>query len=225
MVFFKSLNIAIIISLVLSIAICRDAKSSLIIPRLNLTHEQLENYKAHDSRITKIINIVFSDIPHAQKLSWRMLLLGTVAAETNFLDRYAGRSKNGNGPYQIIGDTAYGIIHRYITYPLSGTRIIAKRKPLMPLFEKATDGRISWEQLYAMSKDELVELCVNDHDFAALMSLLVYKDAFDRNNIDEISSNPSELASLWKKYYNTDLGLGTEKRFIERFMPLYYHIV
>jgi hypothetical protein len=168
---------------------------------------------------------VFPDMAEGQKLTWRMLLLGTVATETNFLNAYSGKSRNGNGPYQIIGNTAYGIIHSYITYPLSGTGAIAKRKALVPLFEKATDGRILWEKLYDMNKDELIELCVNDHDFAALMAVLVYKDVFERNNIDEIHSNPSELASLWRKYYNTKLGLGTERRFIERFLPLYYYIV
>ena len=225
MISLKYLYVILVTALVSNTVVCTNAGSSMITLELSLTQEQIENYKEHDSRIKDIIDIVFPDIMSEQKLSWRMLLLGTVATETNFLNRYSGKSQNGNGPYQIIGDTAYGIIHRYITYPLRGASIILKRKALIPLFEKATNGRIVWEQLYNMSKDELIELCVNDYDFAALMSLLVYKDAFERNNINEMSSNPSELASLWKKYYNTELGLGTEKCFIERFMPLYPHIV
>ena len=225
MLSFKYLHVIIITALILSITTSSNAGSSLIMPALNLNHEQVENFREHDLRIARIIGIVFPDASDEQKLSWRMLLLGTVATETNFLNMYSHRSQNGNGPYQIIGDTAYGIIHKYITYPLKGTNIIARRTTLIPLFEKATNGRITWEQLYDMSKDELIGLCVSDHDFAALISLLVYKDAFERNNVNEISSNPSELASLWKKYYNTDLGLGTEKRFMERFIPLYYYIV
>jgi hypothetical protein len=192
-------------------------------PRLN--DEQLRNYKDHDTRIQKIIDIVFADMTYQQKLSWRILLLGTVATETNFLDRYSGRSKNGNGPYQIIGATAYGIIHRYITYPLSNTNAIARREELIPIFEKVTQGRMTWDMLYAMSRDQLVGLCVADYDFAALMSLLVYKEAFRRNNIDEILPEPENLAKLWKQYYNTSLGSGTEKRFIERLMFVYSYIV
>lgn len=191
-------------------------------PRLN--QEQLRNYRDHDIRIQRIIDIVFTDMTYQQKLSWRILLLGTVAAETNFLDRYSGRSKNGNGPYQIIGSTAHGIIHRYITYPLRNTNAIARREELIPLFEKATQGRMTWQGLYAMNKDQLVELCVADYDFAALMSLLVYKEAFRRNNIDEILPEPENLAKLWKQYYNTSFGSGTEERFIERLMFVYPHI-
>ena len=225
MFLFKFLNSVIVISLVLSIAACPQVYSSIVTVELNLNQEQLANYREHDLRITKIIDVVLPHMSDEQRLAWRMLLLGTVATETNFLSMYSGKSQNGNGPYQIIGDTAYGIIHRYITYPLRGMQARARRENLIPLFERVTNGRITWEQLYGMDKDELIELCVNDHDFAALISLLVYKDAFQRNSIDEISTNPSELASLWKKYYNTQLGLGTEKRFIERFLPLYYHIV
>jgi hypothetical protein len=214
----------LVIVLALGVYTFPAVASDIIVPELELSYEQLENYKAHDLRIERIVGFVFPDIATEQKLSWRMLLLGTIATETNFLNQYSGRSKNGNGPYQIIGNTAYGIIHNYITYPLSGMELIAERKDMVPLFEKVTAGRIAWSRVYKMSKDELIESCVNDHDFAALMSLLVYKDAFERNNISEISSNPSELALLWKRYYNTNYGLGTEKRFIERFMPLYYYI-
>ena len=225
MFFGKYLSIILATVIILHTAACQDAGGSVAFPQLGLSQEQLANYREHDLRITKIIDVVLPHMSDEQRLAWRMLLLGTVATETNFLNMYSGKSQNGNGPYQIIGDTAYGIIHRYITYPLRGMQARARRENLIPLFERVTNGRITWEQLYGMDKDELIELCVNDHDFAALISLLVYKDAFRRNRIDEISTNPSELAFLWKKYYNTNLGLGTEKQFIERFMLLYDHVV
>jgi hypothetical protein len=200
------------------------ASEGILAAGTELTEEQLRNYYDHDIRIKRIIDIAFPDISGQDKVSWRMLLLGTVATETNFLDRYSGRSRNGNGPYQIIGDTAHGIIHRYITYPLRGTDIIARRTGLMELFEKTTNGRIAWDELYSMDKEQLIELCVLDYDFAALMSLLVYKEAFGRNNINEILPEPAYLAKLWKEYYNTHLGVGTEKRFIERFMSVLPYI-
>ncbi len=220
----KILRIFIALAFILSQNFSFAAEGNTVVAWPGLTDEQLRNYHDHDARIKRIVDIVFSDISGQDKLSWRMLLLGTVATETNFLDRYSGKSKNGNGPYQIIGETAYGIIHRYITYPLSGTDIIAKRKRMMPFFEKATDGRIFWEKLYDMDREQLVELCVLDYDFAALMSLLVYKEAFGRNNINEILPDPGNLAKLWKQYYNTHLGMGTEKRFIERFMSVFPYI-
>jgi hypothetical protein len=204
----------------LTMVSCYQTGISMAMPLPGLSHEQVENYKSHDLSIVKIVNIAFPDITAEQRRLWRMLLLGTLAVETNFMNRYSGRSGNGNGPYQITGDTAYGIIHGYITYPLKGADIIRVRKKLIPLFEKATDGRLHWRQLYNMDKDDLIELCVIDHDLAALMSLLVYKDAFGRNNIDELPPDIPGLALLWKRYYNTVFGVGTEERFMERFMLL-----
>jgi hypothetical protein len=223
-VFLKAFSIVLVSILVWGPEFSFASYSSIATHQSGFTLEQLNNYKDHDNRIKRIVDIVFADMPEQHKLSWRMLLLGTIATETNFLDRYSGRSINGNGPYQIIGDTAYGIVHRYITYPLSGSRSIAKRKSLIPLFEEATRGRISWDDIYGMNKEQLRQLCVADYDFAALMSLLVYKEAFNRSNIVEILPEPKHLARLWKKHYNTSLGVGTEKRFIERFMCVYPYL-
>jgi len=160
-----------------------------------------------------------------QKTSWAMLLLGTIAVETHFLDRYSGKSKNGNGPYQIIGETAYGIIHRYVVYPIKGSQKTGKREKLMPLFAKVTEGRLIWDRLVTMNRDELRQLCVDDYDFAGLISLLIYKEVFERKGIGLVPSSPGDLASLWKRYYNTSLGMGTEKCFIQRFMSVHAYFV
>jgi hypothetical protein len=204
--------------------ICRCNINAAIVNNYCFTFEQESNYYKHDSRIRGIIDMVFPDSPCEEKYSWRMLLLGTVAVESNFLDRYAGKSQNGNGPYQIIADTVYGVIHRYITYPVKDNPRMAVRNGLIPLFERATGGRVKWDILFQMSKAGLIELCVNDHDFAALISLLVYKDAFERDRVAVIPRDIAALACLWKKYYNTDSGMGRCRYFIDRFLPIYCYL-
>lgn len=189
-----------------------------------LNAEQLRNYYHQEERITRIVELAFPGIKASQKAAWRMLLLGTVAVESNFLNRYSGRSQNGNGPYQITGSTAYGVIHSYVSYPLKGTDRVIERKYLTTLFARATQGRVSWGDVVGMDVDELRSLCVYDHDFACLISLLVYKDVFARKGIDIIPFKPESLAQLWKAYYNTKHGAGTEQFFIERFIPIYAYL-
>lgn len=186
-----------------------------------LTIEQVKNYIAEYNRIQRIVDLVYEDIPKEQKRCWQLLLIGTVAVESNFLDKYSGKSPNGNGPYQITGNTAYGIIHRYITYPIKGSLSVGERKELMPLFEKATDGRVTWDKLVKMDRSQLIELCVRDYDFSALISLLIYRETFARNGIKTIPLDTEGLAKLWKEYYNTSQGQGTVERFVERFHTLY----
>ena len=205
-----------IIAIVLSISMVNLAEPSTYISNF-LTQEQLGNYMQEDYRLERILDIVYPKVAKDQKECWRRLLLGTVAVESNFLIRYSKRTPNGNGPYQIIGDTIYGVIHSYVSYPLADSEKQGFRKELIVLFEEVTDGRIAWDQLVAMDKNQLVELCVEDYDFSALISLLVYKDAFERNNISHFKSDSVSLAKLWKEFYNTSLGVGTVERFVRRF--------
>jgi len=217
-----SILIRVLIAFVMNIVLSFSVVDCCMAPsQANMQIEQFNNYQDHDERVRRIVDLVFEDMPESQKLLWRMLLLGTVATETNFLNSYSGRSKNGNGPYQIIGKTVYGIIHSYVSYPIKDSTRIAYRYELISLFSRATDGRVTWSQVSAMNIDQLRDLCVYDYDFAALISLLVYKEIFERKGIGLVSSNPGDLASLWKRYYNTSLGVGTEKRFIQRFMSVH----
>ena len=72
-----------------------------------------------------------------------------------------------------------------------------------------------------MKRGQLRSLCADDYDFAALISLLIYKEVFERKGISVVPTNPGGLATLWKRYYNTSRGVGTEKRFIQRFMSVH----
>lgn len=174
----KAIAIRLIIAIVLSFATSNIAESSTYISN-SLNKEQIGNYIQEDYRLERILSIVYPDISKEQRECWRRLMLGTVAVESNFLATYSKRTPNGNGPYQIIGNTIYGVIHSYVSYPLANTDGVGFRKELLPLFEKVTNGRITWDQLVAMNKNQLIELCVKDHDFSALISVLVYKDAFE----------------------------------------------
>lgn len=193
----------------------------LNIARGGFTLEQIKNFISEHNRIRRIVELVYGELPETEKKNWQLLLIGTVAVESNFLDRYSGKSPNGNGPYQIIGNTVYGIIHSYITYPIEGSSRIGERRELMTLFEEATNGRVTWDRLVKMDRSQLIELCVRDYDFSALVSLLVYREAFARNGIKTIPPDAEGLGKLWKQYYNTPQGIGTIERFAERFHALY----
>ena len=212
----RAIAIRLIVAVVFSVSMVNLAEPSTYISN-SLTQEQLGNYIQEDYRLERIIDIVYPKISKDQKECWRRLLLGTVAVESNFLIMYSKKTPNGNGPYQIIGNTIYGIIHSYVSYPLADSEKRGFRKELIALFEKVTNGRITWDELVFMDKDQLVLLCVEDYDFSALVSLLVYKDAFERNNIRQLKSDPLSLAKLWKEFYNTSLGVGTVERFVKRF--------
>lgn len=193
----------------------------LSISKEKLDLEQIKNFAAEYQRIQRIIELVLKDVSEEQKRRWQLLLIGTVAVESNFLDRYSGKSPNGNGPYQIIGNTVYGIIHSYITYPIEGSSRVGERRELMTLFEEATNGRVTWDRLVKMDRSQLIELCVRDYDFSALVSLLIYKEAFTRHGIRTVPPDAEGLGKLWKQYYNTPQGIGTIERFTERFHALY----
>lgn len=214
----KAIIIRIIIAIILNTVLSFSIGDCALPIDTSFNQEQFRNYQGHTKRIRRIIDLVFPDMDKTQKISWAMLLLGTAAVESNFLDRYSGISRNGSGPYQVISETVYGVIHRYVTYSIKGSEKRARREKLIPLFAKATEGRLAWDRLVAMNREELRNLCSDDYDFAALISLLVYKEVFERKGINIVPSDPADLAVLWKRYYNTSLGAGTEKRFIQRFM-------
>ena len=220
---FWFLRIAIVI--ILSAIFPFSAGDCALPINAGFNQEQFNNYQDHNKRISRVIDIVFPDTDETQKTSWAMLLLGTGAVESNFLDRYSGISRNGSGPYQIIGETVYGVMHRYVTYPIKNSEEVAMRDELIPLFAKVTKGRLAWNRLIVMNRGELRKLCASDYDFAALISLLIYKDVFERKGINVVPSNPAELAVLWKRYYNTPLGVGTERRFIQRFISVHAFFV
>ena len=217
----KLLIMRIIIAIILTIVFPFSVGDCALPINTSLNQEQFRNYQAHNERIKRTIDLVFPDMDDTQKNSWAMLLTGTAAVESNFLDRYSGLSRNGSGPYQIIGETVYGVIHRYVTYPIKDSIKTGMREELIPIFAKATEGRLTWDKLVAMNREQLRNLCTDDYDFAALISLLIYKEVFERKGISTVSSNPADLAVLWKSYYNTSLGAGTTKRFIERFMSIH----
>jgi hypothetical protein len=217
-------------------SIMRDIISEKIAASVAIKHrlnqEQIANYEDEYRRLTRMIDIVFGNsISRDQKRLWRLLLLGTAVTETNFLDRYSGRSKNGNGRYQIIGDTARGIIHSYISYPLKeGGR--GYRNNLTELFERITSDRplkdrLTWNRVYAMNKYELRDLCVNDKDFSTLMAILVYQDEFRRKlktmeiSVPEGKQLGEVLGRLWKEHYNSNIGVGTVARYVSRFRKIY----
>ena len=212
----RAIAIRLIVAVVFSVSMVNLAEPSTYISN-SLTQEQLGNYIQEDYRLERIIDIVYPKISKDQKECWRRLLLGTVAVESNFLIMHSKKTPNGNGPYQIIGNTIYGVIHSYVSYPLADSERVGFRKELITLFEEVTEGRITWDELIAMDKDQLVTLCVEDYDFSALISLLVYKDAFERNDIVRFKSDSLSLAKLWKEFYNTSLGVGTVERFVNRF--------
>ena len=212
----RAIAIRFIVAIALSVCMINLAEPSTYVSN-SLTQEQLGNYIQEDYRLERILDIVYPEISKDQKECWRRLLLGTVAVESNFLVRYSRRTPNGNGPYQIIGDTIYGVIHSYVSYPLADSGKRGFRKELIAIFDKVTNQRVTWDQLVSMDKNQLVELCVEDYDFSALVSLLVYKDAFERNNITQFKSDSLSLAKLWKEFYNTSLGVGTVERFVKRY--------
>ncbi len=220
----KPTVIWIIITIALNAVFSFSVGDCAIPINTGFNREQFRNYQDHNKRVRRIIDLVFPDMGETQKTSWVMLLLGTAAVESNFLDRYSGVSRNGSGPYQVIGETVYGVMHRYVTYSIKGSEKIAKREKLIPLFAKVTKGRLAWSSLAVMDREKLRNLCADDYDFAALISLLVYKEIFERKGINIVPSNPSGLAVLWKRYYNTSLGAGTEKRFIQRFMSIHAYL-
>ena len=221
----KAIAIRLILALLFNGIISLSAGDcSIPILDAGFNREQLRNYLEQEERIARITELAFPDINESQKAAWRMLLIGTVAVESNFLKQYSGKSKNGNGPYQIIGKTAYGVIHSYVSYPVKGADRVVKREELVLLFEKATKGRITWDEIADMDIDGLKSLCAYDHDFACLISLLVYKDVFERKGIYILPLRPEALARLWKTCYNTEHGAGTEQFFIERFMPIYAYL-
>ena len=221
----NAICVRVILAIILNALFSFSTGDCALLINDSLNREQFINYQDHNRRIRMIVDLVFPDMEEAQKRSWAMLLLGTAAAESNFLDRYSGISRNGSGPYQIISETVYGVIHRYVTYPIKDSKKIAKREELIPLFAKATKGRLAWEALFEMKRGQLRSLCADDYDFAALISLLIYKEVFERKGISVVPTNPGGLATLWKRYYNTSRGVGTEKRFIQRFMSVHAYFV
>jgi hypothetical protein len=52
------------------------------------------------------------------------------------------------------------------------------RSGLVPVIEKATNKAVRWYTQFEVDKEDLVELYVNDNDFAALIYLLMHKHAF-----------------------------------------------
>lgn len=130
------------------------------------------------------------------------LLAGTVAQESNF--KYT--KQLGNGParsyFQIEPKTAFDVLANYVEY----------RKPLYKVLtsiSKISSGGTIVHYDY----DELSDELLNNFNFAVFIARLCYY----RRSFNFVNHDAEEYAKIWKKYYNTEQGKGTEKEFINNY--------
>ncbi|NQT90064.1 MAG: hypothetical protein HQ558_02300 [Candidatus Omnitrophica bacterium] len=193
--------------------------AAAVVASARLNAGQFKNYAQEYSRVEKMAKLIIPDADAEQLRRWRLLMLGTVARETNFLDKYNKKSHNGNGFYQITGHTAYGIVHNYMTWPVANKKgkIVAtgrhrEIKRFKRLLKLLTGGRVTWDKVWKMNREQLRGLCVTDRDFACFISFYVYREKFERSGVWKLPPDYA-LGFIWKKYYNTYKGKGTEKGF------------
>lgn len=127
------------------------------------------------------------------------LLAGTVAQESNF--KYI--KQLGDGParsyFQIEPATAIDTIRNYIAY----------RTDFIKLFLETTNRRFS----ITMTDKEVSDELLNNFKFATLIARLCYY----RKTFNFVDHDVEEYAKIWKKYYNTPLGKGTEQEFVKNY--------
>ena len=141
------------------------------------------------------------------------LLCGTVAQESNFkysIQRVKINNKIVDGEgcsfFQVEAATCIDILHNYIRYPTSkGTMY---RKELVEILNKISDLKLN-----NISKEKVQYELLNNFKFATFIARLVYyRQSFNFNNHDV-----KEYAYIWKRYYNTIKGAGTELQFIKNY--------
>ncbi|NQT95542.1 MAG: hypothetical protein HQ572_03740, partial [Candidatus Omnitrophica bacterium] len=181
--------------------------------RQRLQPTQIGNFiDMHDS-IDSVVFWIFQDQGGYQMAKCRLLLRGTVATESYFLDTYKGRTEYGSGHGQITRNTIKSIFSNWITYPLkiggwaTNNELYSKFKAPI-LF--ATGRKHTLDEMIKLSRTntgrrKIQQLCIENDDFANLIIIMTYYEKFyrfDKGKISNLPSGAEGLAELYVEYYN-----------------------
>ncbi|MQP67506.1 hypothetical protein GE253_19450 [Niveispirillum sp. SYP-B3756] len=131
------------------------------------------------------------------------LVVGTAAVESGFraIDQHSGPGDRTWGPaygfWQIEPATAEDIHNNYLH------------------FRSGLDQRL--QRLLAARPDRTAQLATNLSYAAALCRLIYWRQA---DCVLPQTVDPARFAALWKRFYNTPAGAGTEAQFLESWQRL-----
>ena len=141
------------------------------------------------------------------------LLAGTAAQESNFKFKRQrvlinGKMTDGEACsyLQIEAATCIDILHNYVRYPTS--KGIMYRKELEQVFNKITSLKLN-----NINKENIQQELLNNFTFAVFIARLCYY----RQSFTFEKHNAEEYAYIWKRYYNTYMGKGSEKEFLKNY--------
>lgn len=166
--------------------------ASVTIGRKSFSAEQpvkkkLARYNISKNDLMREIHLVNSVIFNKDIDKWDMLMVGTVAAETNF-GQYKGKSKLG---ITQVSSAGLGYVK---------SRLTEEDKFIIKIFG------------YDHSKIKLADM---EHDvrLALVIGGLYYKHKLK----DVPPKTENDCAIAWKKYYNTSAGKGTVKGYTAKY--------
>lgn len=142
------------------------------------------------------------------------LLCGTVATESEFIykrqrikkDNKIVEEGEGCSFFQIESATAIDILHNYVRYPTA--KGIMYRRELEFILNQISNVRLN-----NINKTIIQNELLNNFVFATFIArLCYYRQSFSFNK-----HTVEEYAYIWKRYYNTANGAGTEKKFIDNY--------
>lgn len=165
--------------------------------------------------------LAYLALPHAELngLSERLLIATAAHESLGFACVY----QMGSGPalsfWQIEPFTARDLWQRYVIARPSSLLALKLQSLLFPDRYITSGIPISFQPT-----DTVLRQLVINHPLACAIARLKYFDSsFKFPNVD--SCRPEDLARIWKKYYNSEQGKGTEEEFLENYReyvePLY----
>ncbi len=139
------------------------------------------------------------------------LLLGTAATES----RFTARRQLGFGPDVDRG--AWGLWQTESAPLLDSLRYIQTREKLAQRAAQWIYGRDDAVWPYGWSHDmrSILRVIYNDDLLACLMARIHYM-----RFPEPIPESPDDQGKYYKKYYNTELGQGSARKFVEDYVAL-----